>query len=70
MISNTLDLFSKDFEQLQLFLVEEASLIGALMLWNIDNRLWEIMHTSNLPFGNIDVIFFGYFYQEQPIKDS
>ena len=40
------------------------------MLYNIDTRLQEIMHTPTLPFGNIDVILCGDLFQVKPIRDS
>ena len=34
--SNTLDMLSKEYQQLRLFLVDEASLIGSRMLYNME----------------------------------
>jgi hypothetical protein len=68
--SNTLDNLSKRLEQLQILLIDEASLIGSRMLYNIDRRLRQIKHTPTKPFGNIDIIFCGDLYQAQPICDT
>lgn len=43
--SNTLDNLSKKLYQIQIFLIDEASLIGSRMLYNIDTRLHQIKHT-------------------------
>ena len=50
---------NKGYEQIHLLLINEASLIGSQMLYNIDKRPREIMHTPTKPFGGIDVIFCG-----------
>ena len=68
--SNTLDALTKYFEQLQVLLFDEASLIGYHMLYNIVKRICELMHAPTRPFGNLDVIFFGDLFQVQPVHDS
>ena len=68
--SNTLDALTKDFEQLRVLLIDEVSLIGSRMLYNIDKKLREIMHTPTRPFGNLDVIFCGDLCQAKPVRDS
>ena len=68
--SNTLDNLSKKLEQLKILLIDEASLIGAKMLYNIDRRLCQIKHMPMKPFGNIDIIFCSDLYQAQPVCDS
>ena len=40
------------------------------MLYNIDKRLCQIMHTPTSPFGNLDIIFCGDLFQAQLIGDS
>ena len=40
------------------------------MLFNIDKILHQILHMPTKPFGDVDVIFCGYFYQAEPIRDS
>ena len=66
----TLDILSKQFEQLHILLIDETSCIGSQMLFNIDKILREIFHMPTKPFGNVDVIFCGDFYQAEPIRDS
>jgi hypothetical protein len=68
--SNTLDNLAKKLDQLQLLLIDEVSLLGSRMLYNIDRRLRQIKHTPTKPFGNVDIIFCGDFYQAQPICDN
>ena len=68
--SNTLDVLTKEYAQLKVLLIDEVSLIGSRMLFNIDKRLREIMHVPTKPFGGLDVIFYGDFCQAQPIHDS
>lgn len=68
--SNSLDALSKHFGQLCLVLIEETSLIGSRMLYSMDRRLREIMHIATKPFGNVDLIFCGDFYQAEPVRDA
>lgn len=60
--SDTLDNLRKHLNQLQFILINETSLIGSTMPYNIDRRLWQIRLTPTKPFGNIDIIFCGDFY--------
>ena len=48
--SNTLDNLSKKLEQLKILLVDEASLIGSKMLFNINRRLFQIKHMPTKSF--------------------
>ena len=68
--SNTLYILSKQFEQLRIVLIDETSLIGSRMLFNIDKIIWEILHFPTNLFGDVDVIFYGDFYQAKSICDS
>ena len=68
--SEKLDTLTKHFQQLRVLLIDEASLIGATFLYEIDKRLRKIKHTPTFYFGGIDIIFCGDLYQAQPIKDS
>lgn len=68
--ANTLDMLSKRYGQLRLVLFDETYLIGSRMLYNMDKRLREILHVATKPFGNVDVIFCGDFFQAEPIRDS
>jgi hypothetical protein len=51
-------------------LLDEVSLIGSHMLYNIDKRMREIKHAPTNPFGNVDVIFYGDLFQAEPVHDS
>lgn len=66
---NTLDMVRKEYAQLTLFLIDEASLIGSRISYNIDKWIHEIMHTWTTPFGNIDIIFCGDLCQAQALHD-
>ena len=57
-----LDIFSKIYDELQLVLIDEASLIGSRFLYSIDNRLRNIKHVHTKYFGNIDMILCGDLY--------
>jgi hypothetical protein len=63
-----LDSLSKIYDKLQLVFIDEASLIGSLFLYSIDNRLRSIKHVHTKYFGNIDMIFSGDIYQTHPIQ--
>jgi hypothetical protein len=58
------------YEQLQLPMIDEISLIGAKMLNVINNRLRFMKHIRNIFFGGVDVIKTCDFYQTPPMKDS
>ncbi len=68
--SEKLDTLTKHFQQLRVLLVDEASLIGATFLYEIDKRLRQIKYTPTCYFGGIDIIFCGDLCQAHPIKDS
>jgi hypothetical protein len=65
-----LDTLSKLYQELQLVLIDEASLVGSRFLFSIDSRLRSIKHVQTRYFGNIDMVFCGDLYQAQPIHDS
>lgn len=65
-----LDTLSKHFQQLCVILIDEASLVGATTLYQIDKRLRKILHTPTSYFGNVDMIFSSDFYQANPVRDS
>lgn len=65
-----LDTLSKHFQQFYVLLIDEASLIGATTLYQIDKRLRQILHTPASYFGNVDMIFSRDLYQENPLRDS
>ena len=68
--SKKLDTLIKHFHQLHFLLIDEASLIGATLLYEVDKRLRQIKHTPTCYFGNVDLILSEDLYQAQPIKDS
>ena len=65
-----LDTVSKHYGQLRVVLIDEASLVGATTLHQIDKCLRQILHMPTCHFANIDVIFLGDLYQAQPVRDS
>ena len=65
-----LDVLSKQYEQLRLVFIDETTWIGSRMLFNMDKRLREILHMTTMPFGNVDIILCGDFYQVEPIRDA
>jgi hypothetical protein len=58
------------YEQLQLVVINEISLVSAKMFNVIDNRLKSIKHIQNKFFGGVDVIMTCDFYQTPIVKDS
>jgi hypothetical protein len=57
-----LDTLSKLYDELQLVFIDEASLIGILFLYSIDNRLRNIKHVQTKYFGNLDMVLCGDLY--------
>lgn len=58
LLSNeTIDSLQKHFEQLQLLLIDEVSLIGTHFLYSVDKRMREIKHSPTKFFGGVDIIF-------------
>jgi hypothetical protein len=68
--SEKLDTFTKHFQQLHVLIINEASLIGATFLYEVDKCLRQIKHTPISYIGNVYLIFYGNLYQTQPIKYS
>ncbi len=68
--SNSLNKFTCQYEQSQLVVINEISLVGARMFNAIDNRLRSIKHIQNNFFGGVDVIMTIYFFQAPPMKNS
>jgi len=50
--------------------INEISLIGAIMFNVINNKLRSIKHIQNFFFNGVDVIMTCDFYQEPTMKDS
>ena len=59
------------FKNVNTIILDEVSMIGCRQLAKISKRLTQAKHANpNLPFGGVDIIFFGDFVQFPPIKDS
>jgi hypothetical protein len=50
--------------------INEISLVNAIMFNVIDNKLRSIKHIQNNFFGGVDVIMASDFYQAPPMKDN
>jgi hypothetical protein len=59
---DSLNKLTCQYEQLQLVLLDEKSLVGVRMFNVIDYRLKSIKHIQNKLFGGVDVIMSGDFY--------
>jgi ATP-dependent DNA helicase PIF1 len=68
--SNSLNRLTCSYEQLQIVVIDEISLVGATIFNIINNRLRSIKHIQNKIFGGVDIIMIGDFYQEPLVKDS
>ncbi len=68
--SNSLNRLTCQYEQLQLVVIDEISLVGARMFNVINNRLRSIKHIQNKFFGGVDVIMIGDFYEAPHVKNS
>jgi hypothetical protein len=60
--SNSLNRFTCQYEQLQLVVIYEISLVGARMFNVIDNRLRSIKHIQSKFFSGVDSIMTVDFY--------
>ena len=59
------------FEKVHTIILDEVSMIGCAQLVKIANALTRAKCADpSLPFGGIDIIFFGDFIQFPPVKDS
>ena len=59
------------FENCMILVIDEKSMVGLYMMYQLDKRLKEIKSTnSNLPFGGISVILMGDFAQLPPVGDK
>ena len=62
--------FRQSLSQLRLIIIDEMSLLGADMLYNIHVRLTEIKQTKNtVPFGGVGVILVGDLMQLPPVNE-
>ena len=68
--SKRLDTLVKKYDQLQLLVLDEISLIGKRILKFTDLRLRSIKRLHTKFFGILDIIITGDFFQVQPVRDS
>jgi hypothetical protein len=60
--------FARLYEHLLLLIIDEISMVGSLMLAQINDRLREIKTPNKyLPFGNVNVVVFGDLLQLPPV---
>lgn len=59
--------FRSKYRNLKIIIIDEFSMVGIKLFSFIDQRLRLIMG-NNLPFGGINIIVFGYFYQLPPVR--
>lgn len=64
-----LNTLQTQFSELQTFIIDEVSMVGANMRNFIDQRMQEIFD-SNRPFGNISLLFVGDLFQLRPVGDK
>ena len=61
----------KKFEKVKTIIVDEVSMIGCRQLLKIHTALCKGKCVpSSLPFGGVDILFFGDFIQFPPVKDT
>ena len=61
----------KTFEKTETIILDEVSMIGCSHLMKIAKALTKAKCADpSLPFGGVDIIFFGDFVQFSPVKDS
>jgi hypothetical protein len=65
-----LDSLSKTYDELQLLVLDEVSLIGSRIFCFIDLHLRSIKHTHNHLFENMDVIITGDLYQAPHVQNN
>jgi ATP-dependent DNA helicase PIF1 len=63
------DILIKTYDQLQMLVIDEISLVNNRMLTFIDYRLREIKQIHNKFMGGLDVIMIGDFYQATLVQD-
>ncbi len=68
--SNSLNRFTCRYEQLQLVVIDEISLVVARMFNVINNRLRSIKQNQNKFFGGVDVIMTSDLFETPLVKDS
>ncbi len=66
----SLNKFTCRYEQLQLVVIDEISLVGDGMFDVINNKLRSIKHNQNKVFGGVDIIMTSDLYHTPLVKDS
>lgn len=59
----------RSFDETQLLVIDEKSMVGAITLFQIDQRLREAKpERADMAFGGISVVLMGDFNQLPPVK--
>ena len=67
----TLNELQAIFKNCKILVIDEKSMVGLYMMYQLDKRLKEIKSTnSDLPFGGISVVLMGDFAQLPPVGDK
>ncbi len=67
LLTEMFDSLSKTYDELQLLVLDEVSLMSSIIFSFINLHFRSIKHTHNHLFGNMDVIITGDLYQAPPI---
>jgi hypothetical protein len=70
LLAKRFDSLSKTYDELQLMVLNEVSLIGSRIVYFIDLCLRSIKHTHNHFFGNMDVIITSDLYQTPLVENN
>jgi hypothetical protein len=68
--SYSLNWLKCQYEQFQLVVINEISVVGAKIFNITDNKLKSIKHIQKKFFGGVEVNMISYFYQTPPMKDN
>eukprot|EP00741_Cyanophora_paradoxa_P016320 tig00020911_g15757.t1 len=60
----------REIGDVKVLIIDEISMVGARMLYCLDQRLRKARCKPDLMFGGIHVVFFGDFKQLQPVMDK
>ena len=67
----TLHGFQETFKNTEILIIDEMSMVGQYMLYQISKRLQEAKpHKSTIPFAGVSIILMGDFAQLPPVTDS
>jgi PIF1-like helicase len=59
-----------EWRNVDIVLIDEASLLSSQLLCEIDHALWYAKECSNEWFGSVTIIFAGDFYQYPPLAGT